>query len=350
MKVPPPPPGEEPLDVVKLRRLLRRGPVGLEALSGALEAPKGRVVDAIDEMVFRGANVLVVAGDYQLTKDPVPDDTLGPTLVSDKHGVHRFGVISDTHYCSKYARLDVVEALYDWYEAEGIETVYHCGNWVDGEIRFNQGDLLVHGMQAQIDYFVSHYPSKKDMTTLYVAGDDHEGWWAQREQIDPGKVLLRTARAAGREDLVYLGYKECYITLEHSETGETSKVLVDHPGGGSTARSIGYSAQLRIDSLQSGEKPGLWLFGHWHKIGYFMHRGVHVLLAGCTKDQDPFARKKGIQYHIGGSILEAHQDPQGGIGLIVPQIKHFFDRDYYQGGFSMDGPVKRKRAPHGRKR
>lgn len=96
----------------------------------------------------------------------------------------RFGVVSDTHLGSKYAREDVLQALYDIFEREGIETVYHAGNFIDGEARFNQNDIHVHGMGNQVRYFAEHYPQRDGIHTYFIAGDDHEGWYCFDSQCE----------------------------------------------------------------------------------------------------------------------------------------------------------------------
>lgn len=266
-------------------------------------------------------------------------------MMSDANGLHRFGFISDTHFGSKYERRDVVETMFDRFEAAGIKVVYHSGNWIDGEARFNVHDLLpeAHGMQNQLDYFVKHWPRRKGIVTKFVTGDDHEGWYAQREGVDPGELLEATARAAGRQDLIHMGYKEAFVTLIHKKTGKHARLLVDHPGGGS-AYADSYAAQKRVEAAQGGEKPNIWIFGHWHKLGYFCPRGVHCILAGCAKDLDPFGRKKGLRYDIGGGIIEATQDPQGGIGRLVPDLSYFYDRGYYNFQFDMARVPKKQKV------
>lgn len=342
----------EPPPPLEIKRLLRRGRYSLEALARRFHCSRGLALDAIDLLRKSGVNVQQFADDYSIPSEPAPVQE-GPLhrLVSDAKGHYRFGIISDTHYGSKYAREDVAEALYDWYAAEGVKRVYHAGNWIDGEARFNKYDLIerAHGLQAQLDYFVERYPVRRGVTTYYVAGDDHEGWYAQREGVDIGRMLEDTAKAAGRTDLRYLGYMEAFITLEHKTSGRTSKMLVMHPGGGS-AYATSYAIQKIIEALQPGEKPGVLVAGHYHKLEYLNVRGVHCIQAGCTKDLDPFGRKKKLQYHVGGWIVDLWQDAQGGISGCRPWLRQFFDRSYYNDQFSLSGPLRRVRAPHGQRK
>jgi len=206
-----------------------------------------------------------------------------------------------------------------------------------------------HGMQNQLDYFVDKYPLRKGITTYFVAGDDHEGWYAQREGADIGRMAERTARDAGRSDLRYIGYMEAFITLEHHKTGETSKLLVCHPGGGS-AYATSYAIQKIVESWQPGEKPGVAVFGHYHKAEYLNVRGVHAIQAACTKDQDTFARKKKLQYHVGGWLVDLWQDDTGAISKCTPCYWAFYDRGYNNYQYNLAGPVNPVRAPHGRRK
>jgi predicted phosphodiesterase len=325
------------IDLDKLRRALLRGSMTAEEVAAFCASTKGQAIDAIDALRHTGANVLQAADRWSIQREPLPVDTSFRS-VSDAQGRHRFGVISDTHYGSKYAREDVCDALYDWFAAENVSVVYHAGNWIDGEARFNKYDLIreAHGMQAQLDYFVERYPRRAGIETRYVTGDDHEGWYAQREGVDIGKMLEDTAKRTGRTDLVHLGYMEAFITLEHTKTKKHSRLLVMHPGGGS-AYATSYAPQKIVEAFQPGEKPGIVILGHYHKLEYLNIRGVHSIQAGCTKDLDPFGRKKRLQYHIGGWVVDAWQDEGGAVTRVRPDLMQFFDRGYYNDQFD---PVK----------
>lgn len=336
------------LDPLKVKRLLMAGQLSLAALANRLETSEGHILDIIKALYESGVMIAERAGVYGIDRAPQVAEEPVYKRVSDAQGLHRFGVISDTHYGSKYAREDVCEALYDWFEQEGVSTVYHGGNWIDGEARFNKYDLIpeAHGMQAQLDYFVAKYPQRKGVTTHYVTGDDHEGWYSQREGVDIGRMLYDTAKRAGRNDLVNLGYMEAFITHSHKKSGESSKLLLMHPGGGS-AYATSYAPQKLVEAFQPGEKPGILITGHWHKLEYLNIRGVHSIQAGCCKDLDPFGRKKRLQYHIGGWIIEAWQDAGGAFTRVRADLMQFFDRGYYNGQFNPAGVIRKMRAPHG---
>lgn len=239
----------------------------------------------------------------------------------------RFGVCGDKHMCNMHSRADVMKLLYDLYESEGITTVYDTGNWIDGESRFNRGELLVHGMTAQIDYWVENHPQRKGITTRFVAGDDHEGWYQQRECVDIGNYAMLKAKKAGREDLEYLGYAEASVELKASKGSRI--MMVNHPGGGA-AYAISYKGQKYVESLQGGEKPAIVLQGHYHKFNVGYPREVWVVDTGTCCDQTLFMRKKQLQAHVGGQIIELVQAPDGRIVRFRMEFLPFYDRSYYE--------------------
>jgi predicted phosphodiesterase len=330
---------------VRLRSLLMHGSMSLDEISVHLKITRGKALDLCDALRSKGANVFQAGELYSIEKQPVPTERRDELHLyrSDAKGVYRFGVVSDNHLCSKYAREDVLNDLYDLFARDGITRVYNAGNWIDGEARFNKFDLKVHGMQEQVQYFANNYPQRKGITTYYVAGDDHEGWYSQREGVDIGRMAENAARELGRKDLFYLGYMEAYITLQHAKTKKTTQMLVVHPGGGSSY-AISYAPQKYVESLQGGEKPAVVIFGHWHKMAVFNYRNCWIAQAGTTEDQTPFMRKLKLEAHVGGLIIELHQDENGAITDCISQQRRYFDRGYYNYQFNPAGPLGMKRG------
>lgn len=238
----------------------------------------------------------------------------------------RFGVCGDKHLGNMHSRLDVMKLLYDLYAAEGITTVYDTGNWIDGEARFNKGELLVHGMDGQLDYWIDNHPQRKGITTHFVAGDDHEGWYQQRECIEIGKYAMLRAKDAGRDDLKYLGYAEALIELKASKGSRF--MMVNHPGGGASY-AISYKGQKYVESLQGGEKPAIVLQGHYHKFNVGYPREVWVVDTGTCCDQTLFMRKKHLQAHVGGQIIELMQAPDGRVVRFKVEFLPFYDHNFY---------------------
>lgn len=298
----------------------------LDEISTHLNIGIGQVREALAEMKELG-HTISVENNTAVSSSIIPkSDSRILDVAKMSTGFYKFGVLGDNHLGSKYSRLDVLNALYDIYEKEGIKDVYNTGNWVDGEARFNKYEILAHGIDGQLDYFIENYPQRKGITTHYITGDDHEGWWQAREGVDVGKYLLTRARAAGRTDLDYLGYMEADVLLK-APNGKTIMRVV-HPGGGSSY-ATSYSVQKIVESYQGGEKPHILLVGHYHKADYTFARGVHIIQSACTMTASPFMRKKKLQAHLGGWIIEFSVDDNGAITRFKQEFIPFYDTDYY---------------------
>ncbi len=325
-----------PLTPDGLVKLLRRGRRTTKELCEAFGA-KSRVVEGtLAQLQDSGALIYLFGDKWGLGIQPANEECKYP-FVSTKDNKFKFGFSSDQHIGSKYFRPDVLQELYKRFIDAGCDRVFNGGNWIDGEARFNMHDLEVHGMDNQINRMIEDFPTGID--TYAVAGDDHEGWYAQREGIDIGKHAEHIMRSAGRTDWFNLGYMESFVPLVNKNTKKTAQLLVMHPGGGS-AYADSYQPQKLMESLDGGEKPAAALIGHYHKLGLYLIRNVWCLQSGTTQDQTPFMRKKRIKAHIGGGICELEQDPKtGAIISCTVQLIQFFNRGYYNDRWSHSGKV-----------
>lgn len=322
-------------------RKLRKKPMSIAEIAAAFKITIDHAESLIQAIGSGGVNLHRSGDKFTIDTSPPPSYLTGRVLeyVSRPDNTFLFGATSDNHLGSKYARLDVLNDLYDKFAAAGVDRVFNAGNWIDGEARFNKHDLLVHGMDAQCRYLAEHYPQRPGIETYAVAGDDHEGWYAQREGVDIGRYAERTMRDAGRTDWHDLGYMEAHIRLVNANTGAWSMLSCVHPGGGS-AYALSYSIQKIIESLEGGEKPAVGLYGHYHKLWAGIIRGVWCLQTGCTEDQTPFMRKNKLSAHIGGAIVGLDQDPEtGAITSMTPKMMRYFNKGYYNDRWSMARPA-----------
>ncbi len=324
---------EEDVDAKQgISHLIRKKSMTLDDLASEFSITKGEALDIIEELKSEGLNVHQFGEHWSIEKDLLPSFLGGPFFdyVSRDDNTFYFGVISDTHYGSSYCREDVCRDLYRRFEEHKVDRVFHGGNYVDGEIRFNKHELSVHGMHNQIQYLADNYPKIDGVKTYAISGDDHEGWWAQREGINIGKYTEGVMRESGRDDWVDLGYMEAHIRLINKNTGRFCVLAVVHPGGGQ-AYADSYPVQKTIEAYEGGEKPAVGIYGHWHKLLAGEYRNVWWLMAGCTKDTDSFGRKKRLRSTVGGTIVELEQDPvTGAIVGMTPKMYRYFNRDYYR--------------------
>lgn len=328
--------GEQVLRTV--RNATKQGGLTAEELGYLLNLPTSKAAAWLVDLQRSGKS-LRQFGTRWMVEAAEPGQTYAP-LISDKDGWHKFGAIGDTHLGSKQERVEELHDIYRIFEANGIETVLHTGNYIDGECRFNRHELKVHGMDGQLAHMGDVYPQVKGITTYMVSGDDHEGWYAQREGVDIGFYMQKVMERGGRNDLKSLGYMETFVPLQHLKTKVKTMVHVVHPGGGS-AYAVSYTMQKQIEAYEGGEKPAIVLAGHYHKAEHLEMRNVHGFQTGCFQDQTTFMRKKKLIATIGGWMVFARQNPEtGAIEEVFNYFKGYYNRGYYVNNrWSLSGPV-----------
>lgn len=241
----------------------------------------------------------------------------------------RHGLVGDTHLGCKEERLSELHQLYDLFESEGLKTVFHAGNIVDGYVpRINGDSVFVSSIDGQAQYVIDNYPARKGIKTYFITGDDHEGWW-MKEGFNFGAYLAMLAEDQGREDLIYIGHVEADVAI-HTGAPRDTIVKVQHPGGGSAyARS--YAGQKQVESWEGGEKPDILVQGHYHVSNTMNERNVHVISLPGFQDQTIFGRKKRLRMEIGGSILEYKVNPDdGSVTRCRVETVRYFTRGYYK--------------------
>jgi hypothetical protein len=241
-----------------------------------------------------------------------------------------FGFTSDNHLCSHFERLDVLNLLYDIYLKEDISIVLNGGNIIEGEAQFNKNETHTKGMTKQVEYTVKNYPFRKGVETWFVSGDDHEGWYNQREGINIGEYIQMKREQSGLFDMKHLGYVEADIEINEGGFENDSWIRVMHAGGGS-AYATSYAPQKIVESLQGGEKPAVLFIGHYHKLSYNLIRNVHTIQCGCTEDQTIFMRKRKIEAHVGGGLVHLSRDKNGIINRVRTEFITAFDKKFYVG-------------------
>ncbi len=304
-KEPPPLPTVDLLKAVPAA--IRRQPISTKDLSARLDVSEADIKQTISDLQDNGVSLHEVGGRWEILQ-PQAAHVHGPTFefVSDDNNRFMFGATSDNHRCNKNSRLDVLNDLYDRFERANVQAVFNAGNWIDGEARFNKHELLVHGLDNQLAYLAANYPRRGKIKTYAVAGDDHEGWYAQREGVDIGRYAEMKMKDAGRDDWVNLGYMEAHVRLVNKKTKASSILAVVHPGGGS-AYAISYTVQKIVESLDGGEKPAVGLYGHYHKLMCANVRNVWTIQTGCflggTYVETDAGRKRIKDIKVGDRVL-----------------------------------------------
>ena len=281
-----------------VRKMLSKSAMTTSSIAKALDTDTDTVRAVLEDLdvEFHGGMVTL----NKPGRGEIPLDIFG-------NGWQTFGLVADTHLGSRLSREAELHATYKIFEREGITQVFHAGNLVDGYVqRINGSEVHCSSIDDQTQYAIDNYPRIPGITTNYITGDDHEGWW-QKEGFNWGKYLEMLAREQGREDLRYIGHVEGDVELRHE--GGTAVMKIQHPGGGSAyARS--YTQQKQIEAFEGGEKPQILIQGHYHVSNHMHDRGVHVVSMPGFQDQTIFARKKRLRMEVGGAIMRFQQNPR----------------------------------------
>jgi len=313
-----------PALVERAKDLLARHALTHPELAAALQCTTAVEAEVVRRL-SRKTDLSYSAGLISLTKPKL--GKLSLSLFGDDKW-HRIGLVTDTHLCCKEQRLEELHAQYDLFAREGIKVVLHAGNIVDGYIEKINGESVITATRdGQAQYVLDHYPQRKGITTYFITGDDHEGWWIQKGH-NWGRDLHLLAQENGRTDLQYIGHVEADVEFKNS-AGKSCVCKVQHPGGGSAyARS--YTGQKQVEAFEGGEKPAILVQGHYHVSNYMQDRGVHVISMPGFQDQTIFARKKRLRMEVGGAIMEFTQAAAGAVARFRLEFNRFFTRSYYK--------------------
>ena len=220
-------------------------------------------------------------------------------------------LISDTHLCSKYDRLDILRYLYDKANDMGVKHVLHSGDFTDG--RSNRPEqvyeLKEHSFQGQVDYCADKYP-KFDGKTYAIQGN-HDNWWYKSS----GSEILRPI-AKERDDIIYLGSDVADLKI-----GKL-KIRLFH-GAGGIAYAKSYKIQKYLDTIPVNEKPDILQTGHIHQAFYYKQDNTHCFQTSCLEDQTPYCRGLGLSNDKSCWWVEVDFDDKGNVHSIRPELETF---------------------------
>lgn len=206
-----------------------------------------------------------------------------------------FGLIGDTHIGSLYEALGELHSFYNLCEKEGINTILHAGDVLDGfgMYKGQQFEQSKMGWDSQYKHFVNNYPRVKGMKTYFIAGN-HDQSFSKIIGMNVGKALM-----VDRDDMVFLGNDNATVKFK-TPSNRDFVARLSHPGGGS-AYAVSYRTQKIIESLTGGTKPHVLGVGHLHKADMLpSNRNICGIQTGCFQWQTPFMAGKASPAHVGG--------------------------------------------------
>lgn len=220
-------------------------------------------------------------------------------------------LISDTHLCSKYDRLDILRYLYDKAEDRGIKHILHSGDFTDGKSNRPEHiyELKEHSYEGQVDYCVEKYPHFSGKT--YAIGGNHDEWWYK----STGSEIVKSI-ANRRDDIIYLGSNVADLKI-----GKLKVRLFHGTGGGAYAKS--YKVQKYLDSIPLQERPHILQTGHIHQSFYMKQDNTHCFQTSCLEDLTPYARGKGLPNDKSVWWIDVYMDNKGNIQHISQELETF---------------------------
>lgn len=219
-------------------------------------------------------------------------------------------LISDTHLCSKYDRLDILRYLYAKAEDNHTNYVLHSGDLTDGLKHEGQiYELKEASYTGQRDYVIEKYP-KSSIPTYLIAGN-HDLWWVKKCGADICKDI-----ADKRDDITYLG-SDC----EDLHIGKLKIRLYHGKGGSSYAKS--YKLQKYLDSIDTEERPHILQTGHIHQAFYMKQGKTHCFQTSCLQDLTPFERSMGFSNDKSVWWVDVDMDNKGNPVKINQELETF---------------------------
>ena len=304
---------------IQLINELHKG-ASMEELVAKIKVSEKVAKVMLDEIKDAGYNIFQQGELMKISKVPIPSSSTHE-LNWDGSQVLRFGVVSDTHLCSKYQQLTHLNRLYDIFERERISTVLHVGDITEG-VNMRKGheyELFIHGIDEQASYVIEKYPYRAGVTTKYITGNhDHTGIKSAGADIG-----IRISKE--RSDMEYLGLSNARLKITPNCTLELNHAL------DGSAYALSYALQKTIDALDNSDLPDILLNGHHHKLMYTYYRNIHALECGTLQAQTPWMKGKRIAAHVGGIILTVHVTADGKVSRFIPEFIPFYaykEKDY----------------------
>lgn len=282
----------------------------LKEICEELELKDYEVIGLVELMKQDGELLDYVNGEVIKLKKPMQNNDVYELPNNMEH--LKLLLISDTHLCSKYDRLDILNYLYDKAEDRGIKYVLHCGDVLDG-LYVNRPqhiyELRCVGFDEHLDYVVNKYPHFSGKT--FFIGGNHMDTYFKNGGSDMGKAISRE-----REDLVYLNPDTADLKI--------GKVGIHmHHGGGGRSYSLSYKLQRYVETLPQDKKIDIVMQGHFHNAMYMYYMGKHCFQVGALEDETPFSRSMGFKNEKSCYWVDIDFDDKGNIYTINPKLETF---------------------------
>ena len=282
---------------------------GFIEICNELQLKDYEVIGLIGLMKQDGELIDYVNGELVILKTPPKINDVYQVEASSSH--IPLLLISDTHLCSKYDRLDILRYLYAKADERGVKHILHSGDFTDGRSKRPEHiyELKEPSYEGQVDYCVEKYPTFDGKT--YVISGNHDDWWYK----STGSEIVK-AIANRRDDIVYLG-----SDVADMKIGKLKVRLFHGKGGNAYAKS--YKIQKYLDSIPLEERPHILQTGHIHQSFYMKQDDTHCFQTSCLEDLTPFARSMGFANDKSVWWVDVEMNDKGQIQNITQELETF---------------------------
>ncbi len=237
-----------------------------------------------------------------------------------------FAVVSDTHIGSKYC---LEEQLRDFiaraYKEDGVRTIFHPGDILDGVYRHSRWEENHHGYDAQSTRAAKVFPKLPGLRYVGIIGN-HDETFEHESGLSVVASLPQVFRDAGRDDFQLIGARGAYVRFA-PKGGRGVLVELWHPIGGG-AYAVSYKLQRHVEEYGVGQKPDFVFAGHWHQQCYVVRRGVHCFSSGTFHGGgSPFGKALGGAQAIGGWIVRYGQTKDGTVRDVQPTWRGYYETE-----------------------
>jgi predicted phosphodiesterase len=90
--------------------------------------------------------------------------------------------------------------------------------------------------------------------------------------------------------------------------------------------AISYKLQKFVEKIGAGQKPQIYILGHYHAVLYMFYRNIHCFMPGCWQKPNNFSVRRGLPNMLGGWIveLEVADDKFSTITRITPRFVPYY--------------------------
>ncbi|MEG1015792.1 MAG: metallophosphoesterase family protein [Bacilli bacterium] len=188
-------------DLINKFRYLAQKKFTIEKAIDSLDISETEILFLLSTLRHLGENITLDNGVLTFDKP----NTKETKIHTSKHPQDlKICFISDTHLCTTFERLDILNYIYEKCEYLGIKNVFFCGDLVDGtdinsRKNYHQAPYLIEdSFSGQLQYVDEHFPYFSGLT--YMINGNHDLRWkheVNRNIIEELSLI--------RNDIVYLG-------------------------------------------------------------------------------------------------------------------------------------------------